>query len=83
MYLRLVKQWDTVEIATTTLKNAMKREEKRLYKKLAVKKPVLANRVEPFIEKAVIDIAISEPAWRQLRVSHALKKQGSRFHRAA
>jgi len=40
------------------------------------KKPILANRVEPVIEKAVIDTAIAEPAWGQLRVSNELKKQG-------
>ena len=40
------------------------------------KKPILANRVEPHIEKAVVDIAIEEPAWGQLRVSNELKKQG-------
>jgi hypothetical protein len=40
------------------------------------KKPILANRVEPHIEKAVVDMAIDEPAWGQLRVSNELKKQG-------
>lgn len=40
------------------------------------KKPILANRVEPHVEKAVIDMAISEPAFGQLRVSNELKKQG-------
>jgi transposase InsO family protein len=40
------------------------------------KKPILANRVEAHIEKAVVDIAIEEPAFGQLRVSNELKKQG-------
>ena len=40
------------------------------------KKPILANRVEADIEKAVIDIAIENPAFGQLRVSNELKKQG-------
>jgi hypothetical protein len=40
------------------------------------KKPILANRVEPLIEKAVVDTAIQEPSWGQLRVSNELKKQG-------
>lgn len=40
------------------------------------KKPILANRVDPAIEKAVIDMAIEFPAYGQLRVSNELKKQG-------
>lgn len=40
------------------------------------KKPILANRVDPHIEKAVVDIAIEEPSWGQLRVANELKKQG-------
>jgi len=40
------------------------------------KKPILANRGEAHIEKAVIDIAIENPAFGQLRVSNELKKQG-------
>ena len=39
-------------------------------------KPILANRVEAHIEKAVIDIAVEYPAYGQLRVSNELKKQG-------
>lgn len=40
------------------------------------KKPILANRVDPHIEKAVVDMAIAEPAFGQLRVSNELKKEG-------
>ncbi|GFY09283.1 IS481 family transposase [Trichonephila clavipes] len=40
------------------------------------KKPLLANRVDPKIEKAVIDMAIDYPAYGQLRVSNELKQQG-------
>ena len=39
-------------------------------------KPIFANRVDPHIEKAVVDTAIEEPSWGQLRVSNELKKQG-------
>lgn len=39
-------------------------------------KPIFANRVDPAIEKAVVDRAIEEPAWGQLRMSNELKKQG-------
>ncbi len=40
------------------------------------KKPILANRVEAHIEEAVVNMAIAEPGWGQLRVSNELKKEG-------
>ena len=40
------------------------------------KKPLIAHRVEPAIEQAVIALAIEWPAYGQLRVANALKKQG-------
>jgi hypothetical protein len=43
---------------------------------LSRRKPVLKNRVEEHIEKAVVDLAIDQPALGQLRVSNELKKQG-------
>ena len=43
---------------------------------LSRRKPVLKNRVEEHIEKAVVDLAMEQPALGQLRVSNELKKQG-------
>lgn len=40
------------------------------------KKPIMANRVDPAVEKAVLDMAIEYPAYGQMRVSNELKKQG-------
>jgi hypothetical protein len=40
------------------------------------RKPVLKNRTAPQIERAVVDLAIEQPAWGQVRVSEALTRQG-------
>ena len=40
------------------------------------RKPILANRVAPEIEKAVVELAIDQPSWGQVRVSNELRKRG-------
>lgn len=40
------------------------------------RKPVPLNRVEPFIESAVVQMAFEFPAFGQFRVSNELRKQG-------
>ena len=40
------------------------------------RKPILKNRTSPEIEQAVVEMAIEQPAWGQVRVSEALKRRG-------
>jgi len=49
--------------------------EEALYE-ISRKKPIIANRVDPAVEKAVLDMAVDYPAYGQLRVSNELKKNG-------
>ena len=39
-------------------------------------KPNLKNRIEEATEQAVVDLAIAEPGWGQVRAANELKKQG-------
>ena len=40
------------------------------------KNPCIKNRVEEYVEKAVVEFAIEKPAYGQLRTSNELKKEG-------
>jgi transposase InsO family protein len=40
------------------------------------RKPIEKNRVDPVIEKVVVEMAIEKPAFGQVRVANELKKQG-------
>ena len=40
------------------------------------RKPLLRNRVAPEVEQAVVDSAIAEPAWGQVRTANELAKRG-------
>jgi len=45
-------------------------------REISRKKPVIKNRVDPEIEKRVVEIAIQQPAYGQVRASNELKKEG-------
>src|SRR3954467_9369316 len=40
------------------------------------RKPILRNQVEPRIEHAIVDLAIEQPAYGQVRVANELKRRG-------
>jgi transposase InsO family protein len=40
------------------------------------RKPILRNRVEPQIEQAIVELAIEQPAYGQVRVANELKRRG-------
>jgi transposase InsO family protein len=39
-------------------------------------RPLLKNRIDPAIEAAVVELAVDQPAWGQVRVANALKERG-------
>jgi transposase InsO family protein len=49
---------------------------KEALREISNKKPIVKNRIEPEIEKAILELAFQQPAFGQVRVSNELKKKG-------
>src|SRR5690242_15847041 len=69
-------RWAIRATVSTVSKSYTRRAASWLYRRSAGRKPVLKNRVEEHIEKAIVELAVEKPALGQVRVANELAKRG-------